>query len=136
MKRIRVLVPCLIILLIPGASGAFYKPVRVLAPELNGVTCVGDIICMEDVSCHEEASKLYDEAFASVNTTVDELEEKPGVIFCFSRDCFDSFGFNRAGAHTVGITGIVVGPRGWKDYYMRHEMVQHLQVERLGVFGQ
>ena len=116
LKRIHVLVPCLVILLIPGASWAFYKPVRVLAPELNGVTCVDDIICMEDVSRYEEASKLYDEAFAFVNTTVDELEEKPRVFFCSSQDCFDSFGFNRTGAHTVGISGIVVGPRGWKDY--------------------
>ena len=134
--RVRILVPLIVLLLIPGASWASYKPVRVLVPELNGVTCVSNIICMEDVSRHEEASNLYEEAFAFVNTAVDSVEDKPLVIFCSSQDCFESFGFNRAGAHTVGVSGIVVGPRGWKDYYMRHEMIHHLQAERLGVLEQ
>ena len=132
----RILVPLIVLLLIPGASWAFYKPVRVLAPELNGVTCVSDIVCMEDVSRHAEASRLYDDAFEFVNAAVDEIEERPRAIFCTSQDCFESFGFDRAGAHAVGISGIVVGPRGWKPHYVRHEMIHHLQAERLGVFTQ
>ena len=100
------------------------------------MTCVSDIVCMEDVSRYEEASRLYDDAFEFVNETVDEIEERPRAVFCSSQDCFESFGFDRAGAHTVGISGIVVGPRGWRDYYLRHEMVHHLQAERLGVFTQ
>lgn len=133
--RVHILIPLIVLLLIPGASWAFYKPVRVLAPELNGVTCIDDTICTEDASRYEEASKLYGDAFEFVSTTVGRVEERPRAIFCSSQDCFESFGFNRAGAHTVGISGIVVGPRGWRDYFMRHEMIHHLQAERLGVFA-
>ena len=100
------------------------------------MTCVTNVICMEDVSRYEEASELYDDAFAFVNGVVDTIEERPRATFCSSQDCFESFGFDRAGAHTVGVSGIVVGPRGWKDHYLRHEMIHHLQAERLGVFEQ
>ena len=134
--RVRILVPFIVLLLIPGASWAFYKPVRVLAPELNGVTCVGDVICMEDATRFEEASTLYAEAFAFVNATVDVMEQRPRAIFCSTQDCFQSFGFNRAAARTVGVSGIVIGPRGWKPRFMRHEMIHHLQAERLGVYEQ
>ena len=136
MRRLRVLVPLIVLLLIPGASWAFYKPVRVLAPELNGVTCIGSAICMEDVTRYEEASALYDEAFAFVNAVVGAIDEPPRAIFCSTEDCFESFGFDRAAAHTVGVSGIVVGPRGWKNHYIRHEIIHHLQAERLGVFEQ
>ena len=34
--RVRILIPLIVLLLIPSASWAFYKPVRVLVPELNG----------------------------------------------------------------------------------------------------
>ena len=133
---LRILIPLIVLLLIPGASWAFYKPVRVLAPELNGTTCVSNTVCVEDVSRYEDASRLYEDAFDFVTAVLDEIEEKPRVIFCSTHECFESFGFDRAGAHTVGISGIVVGPRGWKDYILRHEMIHHLQAERLGVFTQ
>lgn len=136
MKRLCVLVPLIVLLLIPGASWALYKPVHVLAPELNGVTCRNDIICMEDESRYDEASLLYEEAFEFVNAAVGVVGELPRAIFCSSQSCFESFGFDRAAAHTVGVSGIVVGPRGWKNHYLKHEMVHHLQTERLGVFEQ
>ena len=83
-----------------------------------------------------EAAARYDEAHAFVTSWVDAIERKPRAIFCASEACFRSFGFDRAAAHTVGISGIVVGPRGWKDHYMRHEMIHHLQAEHLGVIRQ
>ena len=132
----RILIPLIVLLLIPGAGWAFYKPVRVLAPEFNGVTCVSDVICVEDATRYEEASALYGEAFTIVNATVGAMEERPRAIFCSTQDCFRSFGFNRAAAYTVGVSGIVIGPRGWKPHYMRHEMIHHLQAERLGVYEQ
>ena len=135
-KRLCFLVPLIVLLVIPGACWAFYKPVRVLAPELNGVTCFSDTICMEDMARHDEASVLYEEGFAFVNAVVGAIEEPPLAISCSTQVCFESFGFDRAAAHTVGVSGIVVGPRGWKSHYMRHEMLHHLQAERLGVFGQ
>ena len=120
----------------PLAAWAFYKPVRVLAPELAGVSCVSEFICMDDIERHPEAVLLYDEAYAFVLSSVGAIERKPRVIFCSTRTCFRSFGFDRAAAHTVGISGIVVAPHGWKDFYLCHEMIHHLQAERLGVIRQ
>ena len=131
---LRVLLICLVSS--PVAAWAFYKPVRVLAPELAGVSCVSELICTDDVSRHAEADELYDQAHAFVTSSVGTIEEKPRVIFCTSQECFRSFGFDRAAAHTVGISGIVLAPRGWKDYVLRHEMIHHLQAERLGVIRQ
>ena len=118
------------------AAWAFYKPTRVLAPELAGVACVSEVICLDDVSRYEEAAELYNQAYAFVNSSLGAIDKKPRIIFCASAACFQSFGFNRAAAHTVGKSGIVIGPRGWKDYYLRHEMIHHLQAERMGVFRQ
>ena len=81
-------------------------------------------------------ARLYDETFGFVNFSVGAIARKPRVIFCASTACFQSFGFKRAAAHTVGKSGIVIGPRGWKDYTVRHEMIHHLQAERMGVFRQ
>ena len=120
----------------PLAAWAFYKPVRVLAPELAGVSCVSESICVDDPDRHAEAAMLYDEAYAVVHSSVGAIERKPRVIFCSRQACFRSFGFDRAAAHTVGTSGIVLGPRGWKGYFLRHEMIHHLQAERLGVIRQ
>ena len=120
----------------PLAAWAFCKPVRVLAPELAGVSCMSEFICTEDVARHAEATVLYDEAYEFVLSSVGTIERRPRVIFCSSQACFRSFGFDRAAAHTVGVSGIVLGPRAWKDYFLRHEMIHHLQAERLGVIRQ
>ena len=112
------------------------EPARVLAPEWSGVTCVSERICLDDVTREAEAVALYDEAYEFVTSRVGAIERKPRAILCASQSCFRSFGFDTAGAHTVGVSRIVVGPHGWKDYYMRHEMIHHLQAERLGVVRQ
>ncbi len=120
----------------PPAAWTFYKPTRVLVPQWNGVSCFRETICTDDASRYKEALALYDEAYTFVHSSVGAIEQKPRVIFCASHACFRSFGFDKAAAHTVGISGIVISPRGWKDHYIRHEMIHHLQAERLGVFGQ
>ena len=129
-----VLLICLVC--IPVAFWVFYKPTRVLAPELAGVSCASDVICLDDMSRYEEAVELYREAYEFVNSSVGAIEKKPRAIFCTSETCFQSFGFNKRAAGTVGISGIVVSPRGWKDYYIRHEFIHHLQAERMGVLRQ
>ena len=78
---------------IPMAAWALYKPTRVLAPELNRVSCVSDVTCLDDVSRYEEAARLYDEAYEFVIASVGAIEEKPRVIFCASEACFQFFGF-------------------------------------------
>ena len=120
----------------PLAAWAFYEPVRVLAPELAGVSCVSESICVDDPDRYAEAAMPYDEAYAFVHSSVGHIERMPRVIFCSSQVCFRSFGFDRAAAHTVGTSSIVPGPRAWEDHLLRHEMIHHLQAERLGVIRQ
>jgi hypothetical protein len=125
------------VILFPAIVWAAFKPVRVLAPELvSGITCKTESICLDDVSRYAEALKLYDEAIEFVTSNVGKLKEKPRVIFCSSHSCFRSFGFNKASAQAVGKSGIVIGPKGWQYYYLRHEIIHHLQAERMGVINQ
>ena len=121
---------------IPVALWTFYRPTRVLVPELAGIPCASDVICMDNMSRYKEAVELYGEAYEFVNSFVGAIEKKPRAIFCTSEACFQSFGFKRRAAGTVGISGVVIGPRGWKDYYMRHEFIHHLQAERMGTLRQ
>ncbi len=97
---------------------------------------MSDNICLDDVSRYPEAIKLYDEAFDFVVSTIDKIEKKPKIIFCSTQTCFTSFGFNKASAQTVGKSGIVISPKGWTYYYLRYEIIHHLQAERMGIISQ
>ena len=131
----RLLLICL--LLSPAATWAFCKPLRVLAPQLvAGVSCVTAVICMDDPSRHAEAERLYNDSLRFVASSVAPIGKNPRVVFCSTQACFESFGFSRSAASTVGVSGIVVSPRGWIPRYLRHEMIHHLQAERLGVLKQ
>lgn len=122
-------------ILTPIATWAMYKPARVLAPDwISGVVCVSSIICLEDESKLQEAEALYHDAAHFVSSTVGVFKNNPKVVFCTTENCYRSFGFKQASATTVGTSGIVVSPRGWKPYYLRHEMIHHRQSEELGVF--
>ncbi|MBN2895657.1 MAG: hypothetical protein JXK05_07195 [Campylobacterales bacterium] len=121
---------------IPVAVWFFYKPARVLAPQwLEGITCSAPNICIDDRAKLPEAMTLYANALQAVSQTVGDFKEPPHTIFCSTHDCFKTFGFDQASAKTVGKWGIVIGPNGWKDHYIRHEMIHHRQAEELGVMG-
>lgn len=127
----------LALLLTPIVVWAAYKPVRIIAPQWNGVSCVTEQICIESPEKAEEAKVLYDSAVAFVNEFVGEVQRNPRITFCSSAECFGAFGFRApAKAKTVGLSGIVVGPDGWKSHILRHEIIHHLQAERLGIIGQ
>ncbi|BBA36728.1 uncharacterized protein sS8_4805 [Methylocaldum marinum] len=120
---------------LPVAAWAFFKPFRVVAPELTGLSCIHDNLCTDDVSRSEETVRLYDEALHFVNASVGLIENGPRVIFCSSDACFQSFGLEKRSAATIGTFGVVISPRAWKPYYVRHEMIHHLQNERLGTIN-
>lgn len=126
----RLLVIC--VLCVPAAAWAFFKPARVVAPELMGLACISDTLCMDDLSRRQEAVGLYDAAVRFVDASVGAIENPPRVVFCNSETCFQSFGLGKRSAATIGTLGIVIGPRAWAPYYVRHEMIHHLQNERLG----
>ena len=125
------------LLLSPAAAWALYKPMRVLAPQfVSGVSCVTATICMDDITRYREAEHLYNDALGFVESSVASVENRPRVVFCSTEACFQSFGFKKSSARTVGVSGIVISPRGWAQYYLRHEMIHHIQAERLGIYKQ
>jgi len=120
-------------LFIPAAAWAFVKPIRIFAPELTGISCINDTLCIDDASRFQEALALYEEALNFTDTTVGLIERNPRVTFCTTENCLQSFGLGRRAGITMGTFGIVISPRAWKPYYVRHEMIHHLQNEKLGM---
>lgn len=123
------------VLCTPVAAWAFFKPVRVVAPELTGLSCNSDTLCTDDASLFQEAATLYNEALHFVESSVGSINNKPRIIFCSSDACFQKFGLGKRSGATVGTFGIVISPRAWKPYYVRHEMIHHLQNEKLGMIN-
>ena len=126
-----------VLLLMPVVVWSSYKPIRVIFPQWNGVSCVTEQICIESPEKAEEAKVLYNSAVGFVNDFVGEVQSKPRVTFCSSAECFGAFGFRAPSkAKTVGLSGIVVGPDGWESHILRHEIIHHLQSEKLGIIRQ
>ena len=119
------------LLALPLTAWAFVKPVRVLAPQLAGLTCHGRV-CLDDPSRLSEATRLYENAVRYVRDNVGDFEAEPRAVFCSTKACSGSFGFHSANAYTFGTAGVVISDRGWKPYFVRHELIHHLQNERLG----
>jgi hypothetical protein len=119
-------------LCIPTAAWATAKSVRILTPELVGLQCTPDNICIDDMSRLEEARSLKTEALQFVQKKVGQLQGQPRFVFCSERACSKSFGFTNQAAYAFGSYGLVVSPRGWRPYYVRHELIHILQCERFG----
>ena len=132
MRKHKLYIAIVVAHLAPVAAWATVKPVRVLAPELLGLHCSVEGICVDEPSRLAEAVALKSEAVAFVNSHVGRIERTPRAIFCSTSQCAQSFGFTVQGAYNVGTYGLVVGPRGWKPYFVRHELIHHLQNEHLG----
>jgi hypothetical protein len=126
-KRIAVVV----LLSLPFAAWAFIKPVRVLAPELAGVECDGRI-CTDDPARLKEAATLLDQAERYVRRNVGDMHGVPRAIFCSAAACSHAFGLESAAAYNFGTFAIVIGHKAWQPHFVRHELIHHLQSERLG----
>lgn len=123
----------LLLVVVPIAAWIFVKPVRVIAPTFVGISCHQLPVCIDDPTQLPAANKLYSEAYRFVSGSIAPLAGSPKVIFCSSQKCADSFGLGKRSAVTLGTWGTVVAPRAWKPYYVRHELIHHLQAQRLGV---
>ena len=117
---------------LPLVAWAMGKQVRVIVPEVMGVTC--DVnVCVDDPKRLDEAEALYEEAVLYVDTKVDRLQTAPRAIFCSTQACADGFGAREPVAgYNVATMAFVITPKGWHAYYVRHEIIHHLQGERLG----
>lgn len=118
---------------LPLSAWAFIKPVRVVEAFFS-VSCTNESICTDDPSRQQEASELYEGAFQFVASSITPLQKRPLVVFCASEACYQSFGFHKSSAESVGSFCIVVSPRAWKPFFVRHEMIHRLQTQQLGSF--
>lgn len=134
LKQYRKILAFLIVVLViaPSAALAFYKPVRVLMPSLFGVECVSENICIDDRSKLREAQALRAEAIGFVTQNVGAILQLPRFIFCSTKICADAFGQYHAAAYNVATHGIVIRTLGWEKHFVRHELIHHLQNEKLG----
>lgn len=90
---------------------------------------------MDDMTKYQEATALHNEGSAFVASKLTPLRSSPKVIFCSTVACAETFGLGARSAVTVARFGTVIGPRAWKNYYVRHEMIHVLQGEQIGVIA-
>jgi hypothetical protein len=117
---------------VPVVAWAMIKPVRVVVPSVAPVTC-SDTVCADVPERLGEARELAAQAQFFVEGKLGPLAKKPTVVFCATQACADYFGLGRRSAVTMGTWGSVIGPRAWKPYYVRHELIHQEQALHLGV---
>jgi len=123
----------IILAVLPLVIVSLYKPSRAFVPSLFGVTCSQHEVCIDDESRRTEAVKLYEQALRNIQLKLgSKLSYSPRVIFCASQSCFESFGFKKASAQTLGTIATIIGPKGWKSYYLEHELIHQWQSDKLG----
>ncbi len=124
----------LLLVVVPVAAWALVKPVRVIAPGLAGIGCgQGATVCVEDPAREAQARQLLAEGMAFVASHIAPVEGSPRFVFCSTQACADTFGLGERSAVTTGTWGTVIGPRAWAPHYVRHELIHHLQGQRLGL---
>jgi hypothetical protein len=117
-----------------ASVGAWFivKPVRALFPTWVGMVCPNGQVCLDTAPRSAEAQALYEEAITFVSTGIGTLQGSPKVVFCSTDACAENFGLGKRSAVTIGSWVTVIGPRAWKPYYVRHELIHVLQSQRLG----
>lgn len=93
MKQRRAFAAITLALLIvtPAIAWEAFKPVRILAPTLNGVTCVARV-CVQETADLALAQRLQNNALEAVGRKLSPLERAPLTVFCSTRECYQSFG--------------------------------------------
>lgn len=123
----------LILVIAPTLAWFLVKPTRVLAPQAFGLICPDTVVCVESHHQLAQATALYRDAVKFVQAKVGPLQGEPTVVFCTTQVCADHFGLGLRSAVTLGTAGTVIGPRAWTPYYVRHELIHHLQGQQFGV---
>lgn len=136
MKSFRVLklAAVVAVLAAPLLAWSTYKPIRILAPALNGVTCV-DRVCVEDPSGLAKAVDLQRQAVAEVARKLVALEQPPLTVFCSTRECYHAFGGGMERGATLFDLGVILPPESWVAHIVEHEYIHMLQAQQLGLLG-
>jgi hypothetical protein len=72
--KVRLLV---MLAVVPLLAWFLVKPVRVLAPQLAGVSCLSASVCVDDAARRQEAEGLRAEAMAFVQNSLGAIEGNP-----------------------------------------------------------
>ena len=123
-----------LVLAAPLVAWAAFKPVRILAPTLNGVSCAGRV-CVEDPATMPKATALQRGAMEEVARKLVPLDEAPLTVFCSTRACYRSFGGGMERGATVLDWGVILPPESWVPHIVQHEYIHMLQAQQLGLRG-
>lgn len=118
----------------PAIAWAAFKPVRILAPGLNGVTCTRRV-CVEDAGRLQHAEQLQGAAMAQVGRKLVPLDTPPLTVFCSTRACYRSFGGGMERGATLFDWGVILPPESWVAHIVEHEYIHMLQAQELGLVG-
>ena len=118
----------------PAIAWAAFKPIRILAPTLNGVTCVAQV-CVEEPPKLELAQALQRNAVAAVEHKLVPLAAAPLTVFCSTRACYKSFGGGMERGATLFNWGVILPPESWVAHIVEHEYIHMLQAQQLGLLG-
>ncbi len=94
MKRAHLMAIVLGAHLLPVAAWATVKPLRIVAPELLGLSCTADDICTDDLQRLPQARALLADAMAFVAQDLGELKHRPRAVFCATTACASAFGLH------------------------------------------
>ena len=119
---------------VPVAAFALARPALTLAT-VGGLSCRAEFVCTDDPHRLAQAAALYDGAVEFLSSSVAPLAGKPLVVFCSKPSCYLFTGEAGSAAKTIGKFIVVISPRGWEPYFVRHELIHRLQSEKLGVIG-
>lgn len=122
------------LVMLPAIAWIFFKPIRILAPELNGVACRGRV-CVADPSQFARAERLQREAMVQVGKKLVPLERPPLTVFCATRRCYSSFGGGMERGATLFNWGVILPPESWVAHIVEHEYIHMLQAQELGLMG-
>jgi len=122
-----------VLLLLPVSAFALYKPIRVLIPEVFGVTCHERNVCVEDASQLDAAVALLDASKRELGTQWGLSIGEPKIVFCSTEKCRQAFGLSRRAGLTLATFGILIAPRGWERHYVAHELIHYWQAENFGL---
>ena len=122
------------VIALPVVAFAIARPAQVLE-RVGGLSCRAETVCTDDPSRLQEASNLYSGAMEFLASSVAPLQGRPLVVFCSSWQCYSFMWRDGSAAKTVGKYIIVISPRGWAPYFVRHELIHRLQGEKLGVLA-
>lgn len=121
-----------VLLLVPISALAFFKPVRVLIPEAFGVHCNEQNLCVDDIAQLAAAESLLNGSKSYLETQWGLAVGETRIVFCSTEQCRSAFGLANKAGFTLGSFAIAIAPRGWKQYYVAHELIHHWQADNFG----